>query len=100
MNKRIVLEHSNGLRQICGILDIADGTDLERQLLHDRLSWNLVTAGKRHVVYREVSREAPPSGKTGTCTQCSGSCYSNLSDFNPVMDVCRTCQLAKETPNA
>ncbi len=62
MNKRIVLEHANGLRQICGILDIADDKDLARQLLHDRLAWNLVTAGKRHVVYREVSPEALAEG--------------------------------------
>jgi len=55
-----VLQHSSGLRQICGILDIAEDTDLERQLLCNRMAYNLVTAGKRHVVYREV--ENAPEG--------------------------------------
>lgn len=59
MNKRIVFEHSNGLRQICGILDIADDTNLERQLFLNRMAYNLVTAGKRHVIYREVEPDAP-----------------------------------------
>jgi hypothetical protein len=58
MVKRIVLEHASGLRQICGCLDIAEGTDLARQLLHNRLAYNLVSANKRHVVYREVCPEA------------------------------------------
>jgi hypothetical protein len=62
MVKRIVLEHSSGLRQICGILDIADDTDLERQLLCNRMAYNLVSANKRHVVYREVCPEAMAEG--------------------------------------
>ena len=64
MIKRIVLEHTSGLRQICGLLDIADDSDLERQLLCDRLAYNLVSAGKRHVVYREVSPDIPNATET------------------------------------
>lgn len=65
MNKRIVLEHSNGLRQICGILDIPEDTNVESQLLHDRLSWNLVKSGRRHVVYREVESQAASVSASG-----------------------------------
>ena len=59
MVKRIVLEHTSGLRQICGCLDIAEDSDLERQLFLDRMAYNLVSANKRHVVYREVEPDAP-----------------------------------------
>jgi hypothetical protein len=62
MVKRVVLEHSNGMRQICGLLDIAEDSDLERQLLLNRMAFNLVSANKRHVVYREVSPEALAEG--------------------------------------
>ncbi len=57
MVKRIVLEHASGLRQICGILDVPEKAELERSMLHNRLAYTLITAGKRHVVYREVEPE-------------------------------------------
>lgn len=70
MMKRIVLENFSGLRQICGILDIAADTDLEKRLTSGPNVYALVKAHKRHVVYLEVEPEARSAeGQKASSTQ-------------------------------
>lgn len=55
MNKRVILEHPNGMLQICGVIDIPGLTQVQKHMIYDGVHWELTLSSKHYVMYHEVS---------------------------------------------
>jgi hypothetical protein len=62
MIKRIVLKHTSGLRQICGILDLANDSPPPTDLTLRGDSFKLRHSKPRYVAYVDVAPEALAEG--------------------------------------